>query len=177
MFRLASSGHTHYSGEKKVTEFRVIAIPTKVAKLVQTTQMSPGYGHPAHTELATGYGPCRHCLRTFRVGEEQRILFTYDPFYGIEQIPLPGPVYVHAETCKRYHEEAGYPDDMLAHAAVLQGYAKGQRLIAREIVEDAQHVAAVQRLLAREDIDYIEVRDKIAGCYDFRIERKQASDQ
>jgi hypothetical protein len=66
---------------------------------------------------------------------------------------------------------------MLAHAAVLQGYAKGQRLIAREIVEDAQHVAAVQRLLAREDIDYIEVRDKIAGCYDFRIERKQASDQ
>jgi hypothetical protein len=66
---------------------------------------------------------------------------------------------------------------MLAHAAVLQGYAKGQRLIAREFVDDRGHVATVQRLLSREDIDYIEVRDKMAGCYDFRIERKQASDQ
>ncbi len=154
-----------------MTKFRVIAIPTKVATLVRTSQTSPGYGHPAHTELATGYGPCRHCLRTFRVGEERRILFTYDPFYGIEQIPLPGPVFVHAEVCERYREDGGYPADMLSHAAVLTAYAKGQTLIAREIVDDRRHAVAVARLLDRDEVDYIEVRDQIAGCYDFRIQR------
>ncbi len=30
---------------------------------------------------------------------------------------------------------------------------------------------AVGHLLERPDIDYIEVRDQIAGCFDFRIER------
>jgi hypothetical protein len=29
----------------------------------------------------------------------------------------------------------------------------------------------VEQLLQRSDIDYIEVRDKVAGCFDFRIER------
>jgi hypothetical protein len=29
----------------------------------------------------------------------------------------------------------------------------------------------VRHLLERPDIDYIEVRDQTAGCFDFRIER------
>jgi hypothetical protein len=77
--------------------FRVAAIPTKVADLVRSTMRSPGYGHPAHAEVATGYGPCRHCLRDFQVGKERRILFTYDPFHGIEPLPLPGPIFIHED--------------------------------------------------------------------------------
>jgi hypothetical protein len=82
--------------------FRVAAIPTKVADLVRSTMRSPGYGHPAHTEIATGYGPCRHCLRDFQLGKDRRILFTYDPFYGIEPLPLPGPIFIHAGACERF---------------------------------------------------------------------------
>ncbi|MBV9737341.1 MAG: DUF1203 domain-containing protein, partial [Candidatus Eremiobacteraeota bacterium] len=66
---------------------------------MRSLQTAPIYGHPAHIEVATGYGPCRHCLRTFNVGREQRILFTYDPFQGIEDVPLPGPVFIHAVPC------------------------------------------------------------------------------
>jgi hypothetical protein len=112
-------------------------------------------------------------LRTFSVGQEQRILFTYDPFYGIEQVPLPGPIFIHADTCERYCEKEGYPEDMLTHAAVLNGYAKGQVLVAQEHVDEAGHELAVQRLLANSQVDYVEVRDKKAGCYDFRIEREK----
>ena len=32
-------------------------------------------------------------------------------------------------------------------------------------------VAAVEHMLERPDVVYIEVRDQSAGCYDFRIER------
>jgi uncharacterized protein DUF1203 len=159
-------------GEIIVTKYRVLAIPTKVADIVRSTEKAPGYGHPAHTEVATGYGPCRHCLRTFRVGEDRRTLFTYDPFFGIEDIPLPGPVFIHADACERYGEESGYPKDMLQHAAILNAYGKGQKLVARVIVDaNDGHESVVDDLLKRGDVDYIEVRDREAGCFDFRIER------
>jgi hypothetical protein len=155
-----------------VKNYRVIAIPTKVADLVRTTEKAPGYGHPAHTEVAAGYGPCRHCLKTFDVGKEPRTLFTYDPFHGIEEIPLPGPVFIHTDACERYPEGGGYPRDMLSHGAVFNAYGKGQNLLARIVVAANEgHENAVEELLRTEGVDYIEVRDREAGCFDFRIER------
>jgi hypothetical protein len=152
--------------------FRVIAIPSEVATEVRTSDTSPRYGHPASKKIASGHGPCRHCLRTFDVGKEYRTLFTYDPFTGIEELPLPGPIFIHTENCERYPENAGYPSDLLSHAAILSGYAKGERLVNKVYVEsNGGHEAAVEQLLQRSDIDYIEVRDKVAGCFDFRIER------
>lgn len=155
------------------TEFVVVPIPTRIAALVRETNLAPGYGHPAHTEVATGYGPCRHCLRTFEVGQERRILFTYNPFHGLEPIPLPGPIFIHAASCERYPSDASYPQDMLQHAAVMNAFRKGQELIARRVVtENGGHNAAVLELLDNHDVDYIEVRDLDAGCFDFRIERR-----
>lgn len=154
--------------------YRTIAIPTSVAESVRTTLTSPRYGHPAHTETAAGYGPCRHCLRTFRVGAERRILFTYDAFDGLEPLPLPGPVFVHADPCERHPEDGGFPEGLRAHALTLDGYARGRRLAAQEYVRDGEVEAAIGRLFARRDVDYIHVRDMEAGCYDLRIERADA---
>ncbi|HME82168.1 MAG TPA: DUF1203 domain-containing protein [Candidatus Eremiobacteraceae bacterium] len=153
------------------SSFRVIALPTTVAQLVRETMRSPGYGHPASDDVAQGYGPCRHCLRAFAVGREHRILFTYDPFSGNETLPLPGPVFVHSDVCARYPEEAGFPDDLRAHALTLNAYARGRKLIEQAYVTNGAVEEMVERLLARTDVDYIHVRDTGAGCYDFRIER------
>ena len=49
-------------------QFRIAGIPSDLAAEVRQTLRSPQYGHPAHRETATGYGPCRLCLRTFEVG-------------------------------------------------------------------------------------------------------------
>ena len=59
--------------------FIVRGIPQEMADEVRRTHLSPGYGHPAHLELARGTGPCRCCLRPFVPGREQRLLFTYRP--------------------------------------------------------------------------------------------------
>jgi hypothetical protein len=96
---------------------RVIAIPTSVAESVRRTNNAPGYGHPVHIDVASGYGPCRHCLKTFRVGEEKRTLFTYDAFQGIDSLPLPGPVFIHTEECLRYPEDAGYPEALRQYSS------------------------------------------------------------
>jgi Protein of unknown function (DUF1203) len=172
-FSQTTPGSNSYQHLRRtIMSFRVIALTTETADQVRATGKSPRYGHPAHTELATGYGPCRHCLRTFQKGEENRILFTYDPFNGIERVPLPGPIFIHEEPCSRYREECGYPPDMKPYPIVLNAYANGQALMERQLVgAEEDKTRAVESLLQRPDVDYVEVRDQTAGCFDFRIER------
>jgi len=91
---------------------RIVAIPTEVAEEVRSTMRSPVFGFPAHGEVATDAAPCRHCLRTFIAGKDRRILFTYNRFTGMESLPQPGPIYVHAGACDRYSEDAGFPEEL-----------------------------------------------------------------
>lgn len=152
--------------------YRVVAVGDRVADAVRKTLLSPGYGHPAHTEVATGYGPCRQCLRTFSVGKDRRILFTYDSFHGKEDLPLPGPVFIHEDDCERYPEDGGFPVDMLSHRLTFNAYGRGRRLVAQSYVSNGLIEPELQRLLGRSDVGYIHVRDTDAGCYDFCIEKK-----
>jgi len=151
--------------------YRVVAVGDRIANAVRKTLRSPGYGHPAHAEVATGYGPCRQCLKTFIVGSERRILFTYDSFYGKEKLPLPGPVFIHEHDCERYPEDGGFPVDMLSRRLTLNAYARGRRLLAQRYVSNGVVEPELARLLEDGEVAYIHVRDTDAGCYDFCIER------
>ena len=111
--------------------FRVQGITDAVAENVRDTMRAPGYGHPAHRERAKSYGPCRHCLRTFSVGEEDRILFTYQPFRDTGSLPAPGPVFVHAESCERYDGDT-LPPDLRSLPLVFEAYANGGHLLEQE---------------------------------------------
>jgi hypothetical protein len=153
-------------------DIRVIALPTDTVQRVLATMKSPGYGHPAHTELATGHGPCRHCLKPFRIGEEKRTLFTCNPFYNLADIPLPGPVFIHADLCERFNEDAGYPSELLAYPAVMAAYDVNQDLILQRRSMDGNHLSILHGMLSTNAVRYVLVRDLEAGCYDFRVERK-----
>jgi hypothetical protein len=154
---------------------RVIAIPTGVVETVRGTHQSPRYKHPVHIEVAAGYGPCRHCLQAFRKGLEQRTLFTYDAFDGVDPLPLPGPVFIHTDGCARYPEDGGYPEGLRQYGSVLDAYGAGRRLIAEVLIDDGSQPSAIQELLQRPGVEYVHVRDKNAGCYDFRVERAGSS--
>jgi hypothetical protein len=153
-------------------EICVVAIPTEIANSVRTTMRAPIYGFPAHSELATDDAPCRHCLRTFSPGVDRRILFTYDRFAGIESLPQPGPVYIHANDCPRYSPAAGFPEELRASPRTLEAYARGRRLVAQEYVVDGRFEPVIEQLFARGEVDYIQVNSTTAGCYTFRIERQ-----
>jgi hypothetical protein len=154
-----------------MTAYRVIAVPQDLADEVRTTRRSPGYGHPAHADLAAGYGPCRLCLRKLAVGHDRRILFTHDPFVGLEPRPLPGPVYLHEQACTRFPQDAGFPEDLRDLPLTFNAYGTGRRLREQAYVADGRVEATVQALLDRADVDYVHVRNTEAGCYLFRIER------
>ena len=156
-----------------MAEIRVIALPTETAQRVLATMRSPGYGHPAHTEVATGHGPCRHCLKPFRVGEERRTLFTCNPFYKLAEVPLPGPVFIHTELCERFDEEGGYPVELLKYPAVLDGYDLEQQLVVQRRAAGGNHEMVLAEMFEDAAVQYVLVRDFEAGCFDFRVERKR----
>jgi hypothetical protein len=153
---------------------RVIAISTEVAESVRETQKDPHYNFPAYADIAKGEAPCRHCLKIIPAGE-QATLFTYDAFKDVEKLPLPGPVYIHSKSCKRYPEAGGFPIELKNSPRTLNAYAQGRRLLAQEYVESGTVDSAVEKLFTRADVEYIHVRSTAAGCYTFRIERHDRS--
>lgn len=147
-----------------MTTYRVIPIPDAIANAVRTSQRSPQYGHPAHGEVAQGTGPCRSCLRTFRVGEERRTLFTYNPFEGVDPYPEPGPVFIHEEACAR-HAGDGFPAGLGGVPITLEAFAPGRTLVRREHLEGRDPDPVLAELLAIPGVRYVNLRHSEAGCF------------
>jgi Protein of unknown function (DUF1203) len=125
---------------------------------------APQYGHPAHRELARGYGPCRLCLRTFTIGEEERILFTYQPFHDVGSLPAPGPVFIHSAPCTRY-DALEFPPDFRALPLVFEGYQKGGLLLAQERVAARDPEQVLQQIFKGSGAAYVHIRNGEAGCF------------
>ena len=151
-----------------MTALRFQGIAESVASEVRTTMRAPRYGHPAHRELAQGYGPCRLCLRTFTEGRDERILFTYQPFSDAGSLPSPGPVFVHAEACERYESDT-MPPDFASLPLVFEAYGSGGRMLAQDRVGVNASDDAVRELFEQTGADYIHIRNGEAGCFMARV--------
>jgi hypothetical protein len=149
--------------------FRIAGIPSDLAAEVRQTLRSPQYAHPAHRETATGYGPCRLCLRTFATGMEERILFTYQPFTDPSSVPAPGPVFIHATPCERF-EGSEIPPDFRELPMFLEAYGTDGELLGRERVGDQPPEAALERLFTELGADYVHIRNAEAGCFMARVD-------
>ena len=150
--------------------YRIQGIPDSVATAARMTMRSPQYGHPAHTEVATGYGPCRLCLQTFTVGAEERLLFTYQPFTDPDALPCPGPVFIHRTPCRRY-DAVNLPEALRPLPLVVEGYSAGGELLIQRRVGTASFEAVLDEVLERPDADYAHLRNAEAGCFISRIDR------
>jgi len=153
--------------------YRVAGIPGEISRQVRTGLTSPQYGHPAYVELAAGYGPCRSCLRTFDEGKEDRILFTYDPFAGLDPYPSPGPVFIHWDDCPAYEADT-FPAGLRHLPLTFEGYGADRWIVARERTQgggDVDVEAAIERLLGRPEVAYVHVRNTRAACFVAKIER------
>ena len=151
--------------------FTVTALPQEVATHVRENGRDPVWGHPVLTEPATGFGPCRLCLRTFREGE-LRTLFTHDSYAGVSEFPQPGPVYIHADGCDRYDRD-GFPPELRELELTFEGVAAGPRVVALERTHGEDVEAVIERLLDLPDVDYVNVRNTEAGCFVTRVDRER----
>ena len=90
-----------------MSSYRVAPIPDEI----------PGRSGPPSPRRSTAIPPrrARQGLRpvplrsacAVRQGREDRVLFTYNPFAGLDPYPSPGPVFIHWEPCAPY-DGAGF---------------------------------------------------------------------
>lgn len=151
--------------------YRIQGIPDTIAATARESMRSPQYGHPAHVEVAKGYGPCRLCLQTFTVGAEERLLFTYSPFTDPGALPAPGPVFIHSAGCERF-DGARLPDSLRPLPLVVEGYGAGGTLVAQRRVGDAPFETVLGAVLESAEVDYAHLRNAEAGCFIARVDRQ-----
>jgi hypothetical protein len=149
-------------------QFSVRPLPQEVAAHVREHGRDPVWGHAAATQPATGFGPCRLCLRTFREGE-LRTLFTHDTYAGAAELPQPGPVFVHAGGCEPYDGD-GFPPELGPLSLTFEAVAAGPRVVALERTRGEGVEAAIERLLALPEVELLNVRNTEAGCFVARVE-------
>lgn len=150
---------------------KVVALRTEVAEYVRANGKSPVYGFPAHKEVATGRAPCRHCLELVREGTEELLLFTYDPFRDVNALPLPGPVYLHAEACPRYMTSGLFPAVVRGRQLTFDAYSTDGTFLLAAFAREGNEEEVAGRVFARADVKFIHVRSTEAGCFLFRLER------
>ena len=155
--------------------YRVRGIPDSVATAVRSTLRSPQYGHPAHLEVATGYGPCRLCLRTFTVGTDERLLFTYQPFSDPVALPAPGPVFIHREACERYDTQ-DVPEDLRPLPLVVEAYGDAGMLVLQRRVGPEGVDAVIEEMFRLPSTRYAHLRNGEAGCFIARVDRAEPED-
>ena len=148
--------------------YKVVPIDAEIARNVRRELKSPQYGHPAFTDVARGYGPCRVCLKTFVKGAEERILFTYNAFENLSSLPAPGPVYIHKDECAAF-DAAGFPPELIGLPLLFEGYAAESELVRRETVEKENVEARIAAIFALKNARFINLRNSEAGCFVARI--------
>ena len=151
-------------------KFTVRGVPQEIADEVRRTRRSPGYGHPAHLELAGGTGPCRCCLQAFVPRRDQRLLFTYRPRAVDGSLMAPGPVFIHAEHCAAY-SEAGFPDSLRALPLAFEARESGSRVTELSARADASAEAQIGVLFEDHFAQWLHVRHAEAGCFIARVDR------
>jgi hypothetical protein len=153
--------------------FLVRGIPQEIADEVRRTRRSPGYGHPAHQELAGGTGPCRCCLEPFVPGVDQRLLFTWRPHSAAGELLAPGPVFIHAGHCRAFDGD-GFPEALRVLPLAFEARLSGSRVSELSRRDDVPAEAQMQVLFEEHAADWLHLRHAEAGCFIARVDRAGA---
>jgi len=150
--------------------YRVTPMDVALTEKVRTLMISPFGKLPVWSSVATGYGPCRSCLKKFCEGEEERIYMTYDPFSGKSDLPLPGPVFIHSDRCEEFTGD-GFPQELLSIPMLFDGYGEHSSLKVSEPIEKENFEDQIARMLSAPDVEFVHIRNAEAGCFIATIER------
>lgn len=153
--------------------FVIRAISRDVTTEVRRTLRAPEYGHPVHRELARGTGPCRECLTAFRVGEEDRLLFTFNPFADGQHLPQPGPVFIHADDCEPTSGNADdvYPGGLLGVPVLVEAHYADGTTSAPGALMVGHEVQTLRGVMLESRVSFLHLRHAEAGCFIARVER------
>jgi Protein of unknown function (DUF1203) len=173
--KVVSAFWTWSANQSEVTmqELKIVPMSTAIAESVRSTMRAPVYGFPAHREQAAGRAPCRHCLKLIRPHEEELVLFTFDAFHGQGVPPMPGPVYIHAESCSPFVGNGRLPEEYRGQPLTFEAFGEDRKRVGEMLINKGDADAALQELFHDPAVIYAHARSTTAGCYLFRVERAE----
>ncbi len=155
-----------------MSAIRFIALPTAIVTALQAGQPDAN-GQPPERAISDGDGvPCRHCLDLVVAGEPYLIL-AHRPFTTVQPYSECGPIFLHADRCKSYGEDAELPPMLGSPQYIVRGYSSDERIIygTGKVVPTAQIATYATQLLERDAVAFIHVRSASNNCFQCRIER------
>jgi len=131
---------------------------------------------PERGKISDGEGvPCRHCLHDTPAGREYLVL-AHRPFGALQPYAETGPVFLCADACDRW-AGAGVPPVLTTSPDyLLKGYSADERIVygTGRVVPAGDVEAGAERLLARAEIAFVDVRSARNNCFLARIRRERS---
>ena len=156
-----------------MTDIRFTSMPTEQAEAYLAAALDAN-GHEPEIHVSDGGGvPCRHCQQDVAKGERYLIL-AYCPFPRPQPYAEIGPIFLHAEPCRRYPDTDRVPAMFLKRESyLLKGYDPDDRIVygIGQIVGSAEIADAASRILGRDEVRYVHVRSALNNCFSCRIDR------
>jgi len=152
---------------------RFVALDTELVKRLQGGSVDANGHKPERHISSGGMMPCRHCLADIKAGEPYLIL-AYRPFPTAQPYAEQGPIFLHADTCRRHPDSEAAPRMFLEREAYLiRGYGADDRIVygTGKIVAPAVMAEAAQEAFGDPRVRYVHVRSASNNCYQCRIDR------
>ena len=149
--------------------FRIVPLRTEVADSARAAAKAGAPDHAVvNADSAQAY-PCRHCLRWAEPGERM-ILFPFAAIPPGRPYSESGPIFVHADPCKRYQAVEEYPVEF-RKGRVVRAYNSQHDMIAAEVPNGEGPEAVIERFLQTAETAFVHVRSVSHGCYTMKVER------
>jgi hypothetical protein len=167
-----SPADKHRRGGRPMSEFRIVAMPSETAARFRAGGLDAN-GQPPERHISDGDGvPCRHCLTDVAKGDPFLIL-AYRRFPKAQPYAEIGPIFLHADACRRY-AEASIPAMFLARKQILiRGYGADDRIVygTGMVIPSGDLAIAATKLFRRTDVAYAHLRSASNNCFQCRLER------
>jgi hypothetical protein len=155
--------------------FKIVPLSKEYASRIRTTRKDD-FGHTVIEQIATGPGPCRVSLKSFKRGEDMRLLLSHSPFSLDNAFNQPGPVFIHADEVEEYSDVYRFPPEIKADKEhfhlTLIGYSADQQMVYTKLAGDNDVDELIVRIFDKHpEIEYLHTRSAEASCYICKIER------
>ena len=153
----------------KASTFRILPLPTEIAEAARHAVEAGASDHAIVSADSPGSSPCRHCLRWAQPGERV-ILFPYAAIPSGHPYSEMGPIFVHADECRRYSATNEYPADF-RNGRVFRAYDAKYKIIDAQVMNGSEPEAVIESLFQNPDTAFVDVRSVTHGCFTFRVQR------
>jgi hypothetical protein len=151
------------------TELDYLSVPAAALDRIRCNGHDD-FGNPVVARAAEGGEPLRCCLTLAAPGAEIALIAHRPSGLGGPYAEV-GPVFVHVSGCAGFSSD-GFPADFAERRAVLRPYDALGGMLEGVVAEPGMSEVELKRLFDDPAVATVQVRNVIAGCWNFTVRRR-----